>query len=43
MGKYHPDRLEAKGANEAQIKEATAKTQKIKAAYERIMQAQQTT
>ncbi len=43
MGKYHPDRLEAKGANEAQIKEATAKTQKIKAAYERIMQTQQTT
>ena len=36
MHKHHPDRLTAQGASEAEIKGATAKTQDIKAAYERI-------
>ena len=39
MGKYHPDRLEADGANQESIKAATEKTQAVKAAYERICEA----
>lgn len=36
MSQHHPDRLVAKGLPEEMIKLATAKTQAIKAAYERI-------
>lgn len=39
MHRHHPDRLVAKGASEADIRQATEKTQAIKAAYERICQA----
>lgn len=40
MGKYHPDRLEASGVGEQRLKEATAKAQSIKAAYERICEVE---
>lgn len=36
ISKYHPDRLIAKNASQAQIDDATEKAQKIRAAYERI-------
>lgn len=39
MHRHHPDRLVAKGASDAAIRQATEKTQAIKAAYERICQA----
>jgi DnaJ like chaperone protein len=36
MSQHHPDKLVAKGLPEQMIKDATAKTQQIKAAYELI-------
>jgi len=39
MSQHHPDKLIAKGLPEEMIKVATEKTQKIKAAYERIIAA----
>jgi DnaJ like chaperone protein len=39
MSQHHPDRLIAKGVPESMIKIATAKTQKIKQAYEDICKA----
>lgn len=39
MSEYHPDKLIAKGLSEQAVKQATEKTQKIKAAYEQICQA----
>lgn len=36
MSQHHPDKLVAKGLPEQMIKDATEKTQQIKAAYERI-------
>ncbi len=36
MSQHHPDKLVAKGLPEELIKDATEKTQQIKAAYERI-------
>jgi DnaJ like chaperone protein len=37
MSQHHPDKLIAKGLPDAMIKLATEKTQKVQAAYERIM------
>ncbi|MFU8797274.1 MAG: co-chaperone DjlA [Gammaproteobacteria bacterium] len=39
MGQHHPDKLASKGVSPAQLKQATEKTQQIKAAYERIRQS----
>ncbi len=39
MSQHHPDKLVAKGLPEQMIKDATEKTQQIKAAYERIKQS----
>jgi len=39
MSQYHPDKMAAKGASEAEIKQATDKTQTIRRAYEQILQA----
>ncbi|MFT5221328.1 MAG: DnaJ like chaperone protein [Gammaproteobacteria bacterium] len=39
MSQHHPDKLVAKGLPEEMIKDATEKTQQIKAAYERIKEA----
>lgn len=36
MSKYHPDKLMSKGLSEAEMKAATEKVQRIKAAYEQI-------
>jgi DnaJ like chaperone protein len=36
MSQHHPDKLVAKGLPDEMIKDATAKTQQIKAAYEQI-------
>ena len=36
MSQHHPDKLVAKGLPEQMIKDATAKTQQIKAAYELV-------
>jgi DnaJ like chaperone protein len=39
MSQHHPDKLVAKGLPEQMIKDATAKTQQIKAAYELIVKS----
>ena len=39
MSQHHPDKLVAKGLPEEMIKDATAKTQKIKSAYDRIRES----
>jgi DnaJ like chaperone protein len=39
MSQHHPDKLVAKGLPDEMIKDATAKTQQIKAAYEQIREA----
>lgn len=39
MSQHHPDKLVAKGLPEQMIKDATAKTQQIKAAYEQIKES----
>lgn len=39
MSQHHPDKLLSKGLPEEMIKLATEKTQKIKAAYDRICAA----
>ena len=39
MSQHHPDKLVAKGLPEQMIKDATEKTQQIKAAYERIKES----
>ncbi len=39
MSQHHPDKLVAKGLPNEMIKDATAKTQQIKAAYEQIREA----
>lgn len=41
ISQHHPDKLVAKGLPEEMMKIATKKTQEIRAAYERIMQARQ--
>ena len=39
VSKHHPDKVTARGANAAEIKQATEKTHQIRMAYEQIMQA----
>ena len=41
MSQHHPDKLVARGLPEQMIKDATEKTQQIKAAYERIRKSRQ--
>ena len=39
MSQHHPDKLVAKGLPDEMIKDATAKTQQIKSAYEQVKES----
>ncbi len=41
MSQHHPDKLVAKGLPEEMMKLATERTQEIRRAYERVMEARQ--